>query len=138
MLRINRQTDYAIRVILKLAQLPAGVRLSSSSIRQEMLIPPAFMGRIVAQLAQADLLLTFPGRDGGLQLPRPAAEITMKEVVEAMEGHLLLSECMTGQEACPFEGDCRVRCRWIKLQARIMDELKSTTFADLASESAGA
>ena len=135
MFRVNRQTDYAIRVILMLAQQPVGSRLPSSEIGREMLIPSAFLGRIVAHLAQANLLVTFPGRDGGLQLPRPAAEITLKDVVEVMEGPFLLSECMTGEEACPFEGNCRVRCRWTKLQASILDELKTTTFADLARES---
>ena len=114
MFRVNRQTDYAIRVLLMLAQQPEGTRLSTSEIGREMLIPPAFLPRIVAQLAQANLLLTFPGRDGGLQLPRPAGQITLKDVVEVMEGPLLLSECMTGEEACPFEGNCRVRCRWMK------------------------
>ena len=136
MFRVNRQTDYAIRVILMLAQQPAGTRLSSAEIGKEMLVPPAFLSRIVAQLAQANLLVTFPGRDGGLQLPRPAENITLKDVVEVMEGRFLLSECMTGEEACPFEGDCRVRCRWINLQSTILNELNNTTFADLASESA--
>ena len=118
-----------------LAQQPEGTRLPTTEIGREMLIPSAFLPRIVAHLAQANLLLTFPGRDGGLQLPRPAAQITMKDVVEVMEGPLLLSECMTGEEACPFEGNCRVRCRWTRLQARILDELTGTTFADLARES---
>jgi Rrf2 family transcriptional regulator, iron-sulfur cluster assembly transcription factor len=135
MFRVNRQTDYAIRVLLMLAQQPEGTRLATTEIGREMLIPPAFLPRIVAQLAQANLLLTFPGRDGGLQLPRPAAQITLKDVVEEMEGPMLLSECMTGEEACPFEGDCRVRCRWNNLQARILEELNTTTFADLARES---
>ena len=118
-----------------LAQQPEGTRLPSAQIGREMLIPPAFLGRIVAHLAKANLLVTFAGRDGGLQLPRPAAQISLKEVVEVMEGPFLLSECMTGEEASPFEGNCRVRCRWINLQARILDELKATTFADLARES---
>ena len=135
MLRINRQTDYAIRVLLMLAQQPAGTRLSSFEIASEMLIPSAFLSRIVAQLAQAGLLVTFPGREGGLQLPRPAEKITLRDVVEVMEGPLLLSECMTGEEACPFEGNCRVRCRWTMLQASILDELNCTNFAILASES---
>jgi Rrf2 family transcriptional regulator, iron-sulfur cluster assembly transcription factor len=135
MFRVNRQTDYAIRVLLMLAQQPEGTRLSTAEIGREMLIPTAFLPRIVAQLAQANLLVTFPGREGGVQLPRPAAQITLKDVVELMEGPLLLSECMTGEEACPFEGDCRVRCRWINLQSRILEELNSTTFADLARES---
>jgi Rrf2 family transcriptional regulator, iron-sulfur cluster assembly transcription factor len=136
MFRVNRQTDYAIRVLLMLAQQPEGTRLSSAEIGREMLIPAAFLPRIVAQLAQANLLVTFPGREGGVQLPRLAGQITLKDVVELMEGPLLLSECMTGEEACPFEGDCRVRCRWINLQSRILEELNSTTFADLARESA--
>jgi Rrf2 family transcriptional regulator, iron-sulfur cluster assembly transcription factor len=136
MFRVNRQTDYAIRVVLMLAQQPEGTRLSSSVVGREMLIPTAFLPRIVAQLAQANLVKTFPGRDGGLQLPRPAGQITLKDVVEVMEGPLLLSECMLGEEACPFEGDCRVRCRWTNLQVKILDELNSTTFADLAKESA--
>ena len=135
MFRVNRQTDYAIRVILMLAQQPQGSRLPTSEIGREMLIPTAFLPRIVAHLAQANLLVTFPGREGGLQLPRPAAQITLKEVVEVMEGPFLLSECMTGEEACPFEGNCRVRCRWMNLQSSILDELNSTNFADLARES---
>ena len=136
MFRVNRQTDYAIRIVLKLAKQPQGTRLSSTEIGREMLIPPAFLPRIVAQLAQAHVVETFPGRDGGLQLPRPASGITMREVFEVMEGPFLLSECMTGQEACPFEGDCRVRCRWNWLQDAILKELGNTTFADLARESA--
>ena len=85
MLKINRQTDYAVRVILALTKQGEGARLSSGEIQREMLIPPALMSRIVAQLARAGLVNTFPGREGGLMLPRPAAQITLKDVVEAFE-----------------------------------------------------
>jgi Rrf2 family protein len=134
MLRINRQTDYAIRVLLALAREPEGTRLSSASIGREMLIPKAFLTRIVAELAQAGLLTTFPGREGGLQLARPAEQLTLKDVVQTFEGPLLLSECMLGEDACPFEGACPVRSRWGRLQKAILDELERTTFADLALE----
>ena len=90
MLRINRQTDYAIRILLALAKEDEGTRLSSAHIQKEMLIPPAFMGRIVAKLAQEGLLKTHPGRDGGLQLSSPSSQITIKDVVEAFEGPILL------------------------------------------------
>ena len=73
MLKINRQTDYAVRVILALAKQDEGARLSSGEIQKEMLIPQALMPRIVAQLARAGLLNTFPGREGGLMLPRHLA-----------------------------------------------------------------
>ncbi|MGZ9224962.1 MAG: RrF2 family transcriptional regulator [Anaerolineales bacterium] len=72
MLKISRQTDYAVRVMLALAKRGEGVRLSSREIQQAMLIPRALMSRIVAQLARAGLVNTFPGREGGLMLPCPA------------------------------------------------------------------
>jgi Rrf2 family protein len=134
MFRVNRQTDYAIRVVLALAKQPQGTRLSSSEIGKEMLVPAAFLSRIVAQLAQAELVHTFPGRGGGLQLSRPADEITLRNVVELMEGPFLLSECMLGEQACPFEGTCPVRTRWSRLQKVILEELANTKFSELVQE----
>lgn len=139
MLKINRQTDYAVRVILALAQRGEGARLSSAEIQQEMLIPKAFMTRIVAQLAREGLVDTFPGRDGGLMLPRPASQISLKEVVEAFEGPILLSECMQvkGEDDCPFQSNCPVRSKWGRVQAAMLREMASISFEDLAKESSG-
>ena len=139
MLRINRQTDYAVRVILALAKRPEGTRLSTSEIQQEMLIPPATMLRIVAELARAGLLKTFTGRDGGLSLPSPASQITIKDVVEAFEGPILLSACMQvkGEDDCPFQTNCPVRTKWGRIQVAMMREMASINFADLAQEAIG-
>jgi Rrf2 family protein len=134
MFRVNRQTDYAIRVVLALAKQPQGTRLSSSEIGKEMLVPAAFLARIVAQLAQAELVHTFPGRGGGLQLSRSADDITLQDVVELMEGPFLLSECMLDEQACPFEGACPVRTRWSRLQKTILDELANTKFSEIVKE----
>ncbi len=137
MLKINRQTDYAVRVILALAKAGEGTRLSSGEIQQEMLIPPALLSRIVAQLARAGLVNTFPGRDGGLTLPRPASQITLKDVVEAFEGPILLSECMQakGEEDCPFRSDCPVRSKWGRVQVAMLREMAAITFESLVQES---
>jgi len=138
MLRINRQTDYAVRVILALAKRGEGIRLSSAEIQQEMLVPPAFMTRIVAALAKTGLLNTFPGREGGLMLPRPAAQITLRDVVEAFEGPILLSQCLQaqGEDDCPFRSNCPVRSKWGRVQAAMLREMASITFEDLAREAA--
>jgi Rrf2 family protein len=136
MFHVNRQTDYAIRVVLALAKQPEGARRATSSIGEEMLIPRAFLSRIVARLAQVGLVVTFPGRDGGLQLPHTADEITLWDVVNAMEGPFQLSDCMSGEAICPFEGACPVRSRWGRLQRAITDELQNTTFAELVVETA--
>jgi Rrf2 family protein len=139
MLKINRQTDYAIRVILALAKESKGARLSSSDIQQKMLIPQTLMPRIVAQLAHAELVNTFPGREGGLMLPRPASQITLKDVVEAFEGPILLSECMQvkGEDDCPFQANCPVRTKWGRVQVAMLREMAAITFEDLAQEALG-
>jgi len=136
MLKINRQTDYAVRVVLALATKGEAARISSSVIQREMQIPKAFMVRIVAQLAQAGLVLTFPGRDGGLSLPCPPENITLLQVVEAFEGKLLLSDCLqpTGHDDCPFIERCPVRSKWGRVQAAMAREMASIHFADLARE----
>lgn len=138
MFRINRQTDYAVRVVLALARRKPGTRLASSAIQREMLIPPALMSRIVAQLAASALVRTFPGREGGLQLPRPAADINLRDVLEAFEGPILLSECMQahGEDDCPFRADCPVRSKWGRAQIAMLRELSAISFADLAAEAA--
>ncbi len=139
MLKINRQTDYAVRVILLLAKQPAGTKLPTALIRDEMLIPGAFIPRIVARLAAEGLVTTYPGRDGGITLARPAEQITMLQVVEAFEGKLCLSECFEGGGVdCPFENGCPVRGRWGRVQAAMARELNSMNFADIARQEAAA
>jgi Rrf2 family protein len=139
MLKINRQTDYAVRVVLALAKREEGARLSSADIQKEMLIPKAFMGRIVAQLSRGGLINTFAGRDGGMSLPRRPSLITLKDVVELFEGPVLLSECMQvkGEDDCPFQANCPVRPKWGRVQVAMMREMAAITFEDLAKESLG-
>ena len=139
MLKINRQTDYAVRVVLALAKRGDEARLSSNQIQQEMLIPKAFMSRIVARLSRAGLIDTFPGRDGGVTLPRPASQITLRDIVEAFEGPILLSECLQvkGEDDCPFQRDCPVRPKWGRVQVAMLREMASITFEDLVNESLG-
>jgi len=139
MLKINRQTDYAVRVVLALARRGEGMRLSTAKIQQEMLIPKAFMTRIVAQLSRRGLIRTFPGRDGGLMLPRPTSQITLQDVVEAFEGPILFSDCMRvkGEDDCPFQSNCPVRSKWGRVQVAMMREMASITFEDLVKESLG-
>ncbi len=134
MLRINRETDYAIRVILSLAKRELNARASTAEIQQEMLIPPSLAQRIVADLARGGFILTFPGRDGGLSLARPANEVNLRQVVEHFEGKIFVSDCLIGKGECPFDNNCPVRCRWARLQATMMQELEQITFDVLAQE----
>lgn len=134
MIRINRQTDYAIRVILALAKQEDEAKLASSKIQQDMLIPRALSLRVISELAKGGFILTYPGRFGGLKLARPAAEINLRQVVTHFENNFTVSECLHAIGACPFDHSCPVRCRWARLQTMILQELENTTFEDLARE----
>jgi Rrf2 family protein len=135
MLRVNRQTDYATRIVLALAKRPSLTRASTAEIQHEMLIPTAFSQRIVADLARGGFILTYPGRDGGLQLARPAAELNLRQVVEFFEGPIIINDCLAADYECPFEDKCPVRRRWARLQSFLLSELESITFEELAQDS---
>jgi Rrf2 family nitric oxide-sensitive transcriptional repressor len=136
MIRINRKTDYAIRVLLALAKQGDEAMLPTSRIQQEMLIPKALSLRVVAELAKGDFIVTYPGREGGLKLAHPASEINLRQVVTYFESNFTVSECLHGGGTCPFDDSCPVRCRWARLQALILQELENTTFDELAQEAA--
>ncbi len=134
MLRINRQTDYAVRVLLALAKHPLGTRLSTAEVRDEMLIPKSVSLRVVADLARGGFIETFPGRDGGIKLARPAEEINLLQVTEHFEANFSVSECIHAKGLCPFEESCPVRLRWARLQKVITAELENITFSDLRED----
>ena len=134
MLRINRQTDYAVRVILALSKKDLGKRFSTSEIGREMLIPHALLQRIVAELAGGEFIITQAGRDGGITLARDPRQITLLQVVEHFEGTLYLSECILKPGECPFERKCPVHCQWVRLKNLLRDEMSRITFHQLVEE----
>ena len=134
MLRINRQTDYAVRVILALSKKAPGKRFLTSEIGREMLIPPSLLQRIVAELANGEFIITQAGRDGGISLAREPKQITMLQVVEHFEGELYLSDCILKPGECPFERRCPVHCQWVRLKNLLRDEMERITFQQLVEE----
>lgn len=136
MFRINRRTDYAVRVMVALAKRPAGARLSTKEIQDEMLTPRAFLQRIIADLSKAGLIITYPGPNGGLQLSRPADEINLRHVWEAIEGALLISDCVQSADSCPLYNGCPVHSRWGRMQNLILQELEGSSLSQLARDAA--
>ncbi len=134
MMRINRRTDYAVRVMLALAEHPCGERLSTQSIRETMLVPRAFLERIIAELSKAKLIHTFPGPNGGIQLNKDPETVTLRNIWEAIEGPLLISDCLQSPEKCPLHENCPVRGCWGRLQKTMQSELEAITIGQLSVE----
>jgi len=134
MLTINRETDYAARVILHLALQPAGSRATARQIAEQRLIPRALVRRVVTRLATAGLIVTARGNDGGIGLARPPAEITLLDVVEAMEGPLALNQCTIEPQLCPLMVVCTVHRAWMRARDALRAELGRVTFTALAQK----
>jgi len=130
-MQITRQADYAVRAVVYLAQMEPDRRAATSRIAKEQKIPPSFLAKIVSQLSVAGLLQTSRGARGGVSLARSPDEISLLEVVEAIDGPILLNECVSSVSACDFGEDCPLRPIWIDSQVELVNRLKSTTFASV-------
>jgi Rrf2 family protein len=129
-MQITRQADYAVRAVLYLAQLGQDRRASTSQIAQEQQIPPSFLAKIVSQLSVAGLLQTSRGARGGVSLARTPDQISLLEVVEAIDGPILLNECVGENGACTFGDDCPMKPIWCDAQAELVERLNTTNFAN--------
>ena len=133
MLGIGRQTDYAARVVLHLAALGEGAQVQVAEIAARRLLPPAFVRRIVARLAAAGILRTVRGARGGVQLARPPAAISLLDVVQAIEGRIVLNRCVDTPSACPLAAACPVQCAWTDATRALEERLAAVRFSTLAA-----
>ena len=132
-MEISRRTDYGVRVILDLASLSENGRASTEEIAKRQNIPAPFLAKIISQLSLSGLVTTQRGAGGGVTLARPAAEISLLDVVEAIEGPVRLNRCTINPGSCPRNGYCPVHEIWAKAQAELTGLLSSTRFDVLAA-----
>jgi Rrf2 family protein len=128
-MQITRQADYAVRALVYLAQLDPGKRAATGQIAQEKCIPPSFLAKIVSQLSIAGLLQTSRGARGGVSLAKPAAEISLLDVVEAIDGPILLNDCVAELNSCKYDDDCPLKSIWCEAQKNLVDHLSKANFA---------
>ena len=133
-MQITRQADYAVRAIYYLSTLGPNGRASTSQIAKEQHIPPSFLAKIISQLSVAGLLHTSRGARGGVTLAMDPTKITMLDVVEAIDGPILLNECVANTHGCHFDAECSMRSTWIDMQDVLVTRLKSKTFADFVKD----
>jgi len=132
-MQITRQADYAIRAILYLAQLGPDEKAATSQIAEDKDIPLSFLAKIIAQLSVAGLLQTMRGARGGVTLARPAKDINLLEVVEAIDGPIQINECVNDSYQCSQHG-CPMRGIWQDTQADLVNRLRNSTFDQFVTE----
>jgi len=129
-MQITHQADYALRAILYLSRLneKQGEMVATSKIAKEQEIPTSFLAKIISQLSIAGLINTSRGAHGGVRLARDPKEISLLEVVEAIDGPITLNECVQNPSICSFGDNCPLHSVFCEAQAELVEKLRQSTF----------
>jgi len=134
-MQLTRAADYAVRVMIHLATLPVGTRMSRANLAVAAEVPTHFLSKVLQVLARARLIVAHRGTSGGFSLAVPAETISVLTVVEAVEGPLQLNVCVTNGPGCGRQGWCPAHMVWLEAQAALSQVLKNASIAKLANQS---
>ncbi len=123
-MEITRQADYAVRAMIHLGGLPAQKRVSTAQVSKEEKIPLPFLTKVIASLVRAGLVTTSRGMGGGISLTRSPENITLLEILEAVEGPITLNRCLLNGNMCELQPHCAVHDVWAEIQKHLVEELK--------------
>lgn len=135
----STKAEYGVRLMVELGRQPGDEPVALSAVAEAERLPLSYLEHLVAKLRQAELVTSTRGAHGGYRLARPAAEITMDQVVEALEGQITPMECFhlapEGKVLCSHETDadhaCATKLLWTRVQGGVNKALSGTTLADL-------
>lgn len=128
----SRSAEYAVRAMVFLAGQPSGKLTGAREISDSEQIPAPFLWKILQNLARQKLIRSFKGVRGGYELARPAADITLENIVQATDGGNLVEGCVLGLSECSEENPCPLHSSWKEVRAKLTEMLEETTLADLA------
>ncbi len=134
MMELTRKGEYAIRGVIYLAQQPPGKVALISEIAAAAQVPQTFLAKIFQSFAKLGIVSSSRGTGGGFTLARPASAITLREIVEAVEGQILPNRCLIGAGNCERDGTCTVHKVWRTVQSQVVQVLESVTIEDLAKQ----
>jgi FeS assembly SUF system regulator len=133
MFRLNRLTDYGVVVLTQMSRDPNDLR-TAPQISQGTGVPLPTVAKLLNALAHEDLIQSHRGAAGGYTLKRPAEEISVAEIIQALEGPIALTACVEGSEDdCGVAALCPMRGNWDRVNKAIYGALSDVTLADMAA-----
>ncbi len=129
---IRRNTDYGIRALVFMAQKPIGEIFSLSDLAAQIEVPLDFLYKIFRKLAEEGLVTAHRGANGGFSLKKETEKITVKEVVEILQGPLAINQCFLSNKPCSYFSKCFLKKRWRKVQEEVEKILSGLTLEELA------
>jgi Rrf2 family protein len=135
-MQLTHSADRGVRAMTHVAALGPGRRVNAVQLADATGTSRAFLGKIMQRLVAARLVVSHRGRDGGFELARPARDISLLDVVTALEGRLCLNQCLPGGTGCDRSPWCAVHLVWAEAQAALARVLASASIENLAQASA--
>jgi Rrf2 family protein len=132
-MQLTMTGEYAVRAMVGLASEPFGRVVQVAQLSASWDIPENFLRKIVADLARAGLLSSKRGAKGGISLAVAPEELTLLDVIEAVEGKIFLNKCLIGPEFCDRTDWCAVHVVWCEAQGAVRDILKKRSLAEIVS-----
>ena len=131
-MRLTHLADYAVVIMTAAARREAGARLSASELAQETGVPLPTTQKLMGRLAAEGLLTSARGMSGGFALARPAAKITLADIVEAVEGPIAMTVCAEGRTDCALDAHCHVKPHMGVVGDAIRGALGAVSLTELA------
>lgn len=134
-MKLNQATDYAFRMVLHMSMLPFGQKVTGGVLAEQELIPERFLLKIMRSLIAAGIMKSFRGVDGGFSLNREPKDISMLDIIRAVEGEAYLQRCLYDAGSCSKScmGHCAVNEAMAVIQNQLVEQMQSVTFDKLAA-----
>lgn len=129
-LELTRRGDYAVRAMLALGR-PDAYQLTAAALATATGIPGGYVPQVMGDLVRAGLVANRRGRSGGYRLARPAAEVSLLEIVEAVEGDGRRKTCVLRGGPCRRDGACDVHDAFFRAQEAVFGTLAGVSLADV-------
>lgn len=133
MLRLTKLTDYGIVLMSVLADRE-GERMTASDLSRKTHIPMPTVSKILQMLLHGNLLQSSRGVGGGYRLARSPRQISIQEIIQALEGPIALTECNSDARHCEQEDFCAIKQNWQKVNAAVRQALASISLADMIGQ----
>lgn len=131
MLRISKLTDYAILIMVELTR--DGETLSAHTLAQRVGVEVPTASKVLKLLSRNGLLQSFRGPSGGYRVPRRANEISVAEVIAAIEGPIAMTECSVEEGLCSQEESCGLRGNWQRISVAVAEALDKVSLAEMGA-----
>jgi Rrf2 family protein len=134
MLRLSKKADYALIAMKHLAIRPDAASASAREIAEQYDIPVELMAKVLQRLVRSGLLVSTQGTRGGYTLRKPAASISVSDVIQAIDGPFSVTACSTENNGCDQYSKCSVRDPLWQIRERIAAALATVSVAELAAD----